>query len=176
MTDKGAALVLRESRNLIQPEDLLRTEVSELDDGAVVTAWSVLDLFEKEVLKKRMGELRDEMVIRVKSKGDESKTSSGLPKHSYKSAGATVTVSDVKPRKKVNEEALKMLLLSKNLPSDKVLIEKVIYEVNEKALDGLVAAGLVTEKELSDVVDYSGSTQRVVVKKSSEVTSLIRKG
>jgi len=170
----GAALVLRESQNLIQPEDLLRTSVQSLDDGAVVTAWSVLDLFTKEVLKKRMEELKTELISRVEETGDEATTSSGLPKHVAEIAGAKITSSQVKQRRKVNEEALKMLLLEKRLPAGNVLKEKVVYEVDEKALEGLVAAGFLSEEELSDVCDFSGTTHRLVVKKSKEVQNLIK--
>jgi len=127
MTEKkDAAIVLAQSRQVISAQDLLRTPVEELDDSGKATAWSVLDLLSKKVIKGRTVELRDALLERA--------------------------------------------------PHGKVFVERTVVELNEKALEGLIAAELLTDEDVEQFTSVAEPTYRLTVTKAKEVLALLPKG
>lgn len=175
MGQKNAAMVLYQSRAVINAEDLLRTPVQELDDGALVTAWSVLDLLSKKAIKERIDDLKEAMIDLAKTEGKPGVTSSKMPKWTMAAAGATVSVATIKKKPVYNDEAVRMLLAEKGLPTDRVFKEVVSYELNESALEGLLAAGIISDEDMEMISDVPPEQIRMTVKKSADVLGLLPK-
>ena len=177
MTEKkDAAIVLAQSRQVISAQDLLRTPVEELDDSGKATAWSVLDLLSKKVIKGRTVELRDALLERAKEVGEEGVSAGKQPKFTAKMGGAKVTNTQIAGKVTIDEAALKMVLAEKGIPHGKVFVERTVVELNEKALEGLIAAELLTDEDVEQFTSVAAPTHRLTVTKAKEVLALLPKG
>jgi hypothetical protein len=169
-------IILKESQAIIDAETLLKTPVGELSDDVALTAWSVLDLFEKNLIKTRKGALRVLLLDRAETLGEENAKGSFV----YKVPGTDGKVTKQKKRGKAKLDARAVeLLINQKIDEGKltsVAHEDVIsYDpvVDEDALGTLVAIGAISQQELAEVSSVSEPTFALVVKKPSEVTALL---
>jgi len=168
-----AGLVLYQGQQLIAANDLLRTPPEELDDEAKATAWSVLDLIQKKVLKGRMAELRKALLKRVRATGDRSESSGRLPKYSMKMGGAVVTCTDLAGKVKYDEEALKVVLARRSIPEDRVF--KTVQVLDEEAVEMFIAAKIIEDSDVMEFTEVGDPSERLTVKKSKDVLALLPK-
>lgn len=89
MTKKNTSLILRDSAKIIDTSLLLNAPIEELTDEDSIVAWSMLDVFEKEVFKSRKGALRDRLFAVAETQGEKNKN--GSYKFQDEDTGATVT-------------------------------------------------------------------------------------
>lgn len=163
-----AALVLSQSQAIIDAQDLLRTPVEELSPDGQVTAWSVLDLIEKELVGPRKEALRAKLLEMAGEGKDNGKGSK-----SVSVAGATVTKQARGGKVVFDQEKLRATLEAKGLPTNTVFVERTVYEFNEKAVEGLIAAGRLSQADLKEFTRVGDPTYALVVKKAEKVLALL---
>lgn len=164
MTESDTQLVLAQSQAIIDAEDLLRTPVKELTPEAGVTAWQILDLLEKKLVGPRKAELRETLLQLAEEAGGKATI-----------AGASVKRVEVSGRARIDLGKLRKLLQDKGLEEDSVIVEKktTTYSVDEKALEAMIASGLIDEDDLKAFTEVSAGSIRLNVKKSKEVLALL---
>lgn len=170
-------LVIRESQAIISADTLLRMDPAKMDTDTAVTAWSVLDLFEKELLSSRKLQLREVLLERAKDSGDENKNGSRILKTSD---GGKITRVRSSGKVTFDKEKLEALLKKKiedgklnKTAISKVLVKKTDTVVDEKALEGLIVAGVITQKDLKSVSDVADDTYSLRVTKPKKVLALL---
>jgi hypothetical protein len=170
----SSALMIAESQTIINARDLLKTDVKELSPEALATAWSILDLLSKKAINPRMKKLREELIDFASKEGLDCSSDPRYPKHEVRVGGARVTATRVRGKINIDTEKLKEILEHKEIPVENVITVEKVFSVNEKAIEGLIAAGILTEDELLEFTEEEPAHMRLTVKKSPKVLSLVK--
>lgn len=166
-TKEPQSIVLSQSRAMLSSADLLVTPPDQLTDQEAVIAWSVLDHFEKEMLKKRRDALRDRLLDLAKAKGKLTGKS-----YVYAQDGIDGSVS-CQMRSGVISYDIEGLRALENRIDTPLVTEVVTYKVNEELLTEALAQGRITMDDLKKFTSVGPETRALVVKKPSFVKALL---
>jgi len=195
-------IVLRETATLMDADTLLRKPISELTEVDSLTAWSVLDLLEKEVIKARKEVLRQHLFT-MAEKGEKNENGS----FTYVPSGSTGKIMKQRNSGKVSllgvdvlEEKLGKDLFSKTLIR-RVLLTPVAYaelreflaktvgapvsflgalseatiSIADEAIETFAKIGLISKEVLAEIVKVEEDTWTLKVTKPKEVSGLLNK-
>lgn len=171
-----ALMILDQSRRIVDAETLLRTPVSELDGEALITAWSVLDLMSKELIKTRTEDLRDALLIEAETRGKKGVTSGNMPKFTLKIGGGTVTSTQMAGKVSYDEVELKLLLDELGINHAIVFKSQVVTVLDEDALEKLVVSGRISPDDVKRFATVAEPSRRLKVVKPAAVLALLPEG
>lgn len=170
MTDGKAEIVLRESAAIVDAHTLLQAPVEELDPDTQLTAYSVLSLFEKEVIGKRQAVLKASLLAIAKATG--TKNANGSFKAKMEDSGwaeARARSGNVE----VNESKLKELLAAKGIPEEEVFKSVTTIVMSQEAVMALVTLGKISAEEFKAFTSVGETTYSLYVGKPDRVKKLI---
>jgi hypothetical protein len=166
---KEEKIVLRESMALLKSEKLLRSDPESMTDEEALSAWSVLDLIDKEVIAARKEKLRQRLFHLAESKG--ALTSKGHFEYQPPFSDGTI----IKQKKSGKVKLDKDLLLAK-LAATGFYTERIITRtVSEDKIEALVSLGEISPELIRECSSIGEPTYALVVKKPSEVLALMPK-
>lgn len=166
-----SAMVLRETMGILDADTLLRAPAEDLPADAAVLAWSVLDVFEKKLTKTRKAELRDRLFQLAEDNGTRNEKGS----FTFKLPGGGGSVQKQCRTGKVtfDTELLKQLLVQRGVPVENVVKPVVTEKIDEKAVEGLIAAGVLEMADLEDFSVVVPDTFALTVKKPEQITAIL---
>ena len=170
MSNEVTAAIMKESSAIIDAYTLLRAPIKELAVDTLTTAWSILDLLEKKMIKSRKADLRVALMEQAEKLG--TKNAKGSFVYEIPGTNAKITKQHKVGKVKISIGKLIALLKKKGIEETPV----IFYEpaVNEKALQGLIAAGFLTQDDLKEISDVSDPTYALTVKKPASVEGLLK--
>jgi len=144
----------------ISAADLLTYPLEKLITGEVHFGWSVLDLIEKGA-KKRKDEMRDRLLDDAKRDGIKNDKGSYILEVEM----GKVTAMRKVAKAKVDQKAVRELLMKKGIPVASVLVKKVSQDFDVKAFEAMVKDGQITEEEAAAVMGTAKESFSLVVEK-----------
>ncbi len=148
--------------------DLISTPPKEMSNQELATAYSILDVMEKQVIGKRKTELKEYMLPMVEETGVAGKTKSKTLKLDD---GAKLEARWFKGKASIDHDLLKALLKDKGIPEEKVY--PLVPTFEEARLEALLQLGDITVDELTEVSDVADGSFRLYVTKPASVKALI---
>lgn len=172
MADDKKAMILRESGAILNATTLMFTPAKELDPSTQVTAWSVLDMMEEHVIGARKMELREALFETAVEIGEKNKNGS------YKAQlpdGASVEKRAKKGKVSIDQDKVRELLKSKNIPVEEVfrIPPPQPPAFSPEAFEALVVLGKITKEEVAMLATVSDPTYSLYVEKPREVLALL---
>ncbi len=200
MTTKDLTMV---PVQLISSEEVLVKPARSMERAELIEVWSLLDIMEKNLIKDRKGELRDEMLNRAENHGEINEKGSfvleledGKITRQKRQGKTSIEAALVFAKLGTNPAVLKhvirnrvvlteeQLLLLRDLVSDSDSEQKESLmdalddpkvDINTEAFNGLVAAGVLSEKDVDAVSQEGKITWALTVAKPKTMKPLIAK-
>ena len=201
---KNTEIVIQNAKGLFGSSALLTLQPEELAPEEALVVWSLFDVLEKELVKKRKDTFRLHLLDLASMHGEKNDKGSFIynPPHS----DGKITAQRKKGRVSVDQGDAECLVDSKGLAGtlksasltgnldmfsrltailavyegehekDDILsaIHALTFKVDEKRLEGAFAMGLITPEELKSISCEGAATYSLVVKKPSSVTQLVQ--
>lgn len=197
---KNTSLVLRETAAIVDAHTLLKLPVADMPVEDVTLAWSVLDIFEKELVGPRKEEFRQRMFALIEESGVCDNPEKSPSKYiALKELGAKITKSHKAGKVVVNSDAAIQMLEGKpaaseliirttlsftpsqfealqksNFDLDSVLATKRV-SVDTGALEAAVSANLLSLRDLKEVTSVGEPSYALLVKKPKVVQELLER-
>jgi len=198
------AIILRESTAIMDAQSLFFYPVEELHDEDAVSAWSVLDVLEKELMKKRKEELRQSLFKRAENKGTKN------PKGSFvldlgdegkftkeRRAGKTGILKEKFLERFAGDRDVEQIALSRRVELSELecqwlfstlqkfessvagriatKIEQSEVSISDDRVETLVNTGVISLEELKEVTFEADPTWALRVGKPKVVKELLKK-
>ncbi len=167
MTDTTTEII-EAGAKFIGNTDLIRTPPKEMSNQELVTAYSILDVMEKEVIGKRKTALKEHMLPIVEETGAVGKTKSKVLKLQD---GAKMEARWFKGKASIDHDLLKALLKDKSIPEERVY--PLVPTFDEERLQALLQLGDISVQELTEVSNVADGDFRLYVTKPASVKALI---
>jgi hypothetical protein len=151
---------LKQDGMTISAADLLTYDLEKLSTDEVHFLWSILDLIEK-ASKTRKDESRDRLLTDAKEYGNKNDKGSFILEVEM----GKVTAQRKLAKAKVEQKAVRELLLKKGIPVNSVLVKKTVQEFDVKAFEAMVKDGQISEEEKATVMGTAKESFSLVVEK-----------
>jgi len=156
MAKDNVEIILSESSAIVDARALFFAPVERMDNEDAVSAWSVLDVMEKELMKKRKEELRQSLFTRAEKEGSKN------PKGSFvldlgddgkftkeRRAGKTGILKDKFLERFQGDKDVEQLALSRRVELSELECQWLVSKLQK--FDSSVAGRITTKIEQADV-------------------------